>query len=288
MTQNRATSSSKRATPSIKRRRVGAQLRQWRDAVGMPSGDAARAMGWSQARFSRVERGYYRIGRDDVFTLCAKIGVEDQEAIAEVARVAEEPAGKGWWASYADKVSEAYLDFVELEAEAETIRIVHPKVIPGLVQSPLYVREMHSRARSSDPEALIAIRLARQEVLSRAKFHGVIPESAFHAEFESSPGLMEDQLRKLIAATKMEKVTLQILPLTAHPSIGSNGAMTILTFRDPWTPVASIDNPMGGSHTYDPAQVAYLEGEFENIASAALPVDKSRDLLNKYLEGLHQ
>nr|WP_260611673.1 helix-turn-helix transcriptional regulator [Streptomyces sp. WAC04770] len=267
---------------------MGAQLRQWRDAVGMPSGDAARAMGWSQARFSRVERGYYRIGRDDVFTLCAKIGVEDQEAIAEVARVAEEPAGKGWWASYADKVSEAYLDFVELEAEAETIRIVHPKVIPGLVQSPLYVREMHSRARSSDPEALIAIRLARQEVLSRAKFHGVIPESAFHAEFESSPGLMEDQLRKLIAATKMEKVTLQILPLTAHPSIGSNGAMTILTFRDPWTPVASIDNPMGGSHTYDPAQVAYLEGEFENIASAALPVDKSRDLLNKYLEGLHQ
>ncbi|PRH81089.1 XRE family transcriptional regulator [Streptomyces solincola] len=278
----------KRATPSIKRRRVGAQLRQWREAVEMPSGDVARAMGWSQPRFSRVERGYYRIGRDDVLDLCKKIGVDDPKGVEEVARVAEEPAGKGWWASYADKVSEAYLDFVELEAEAETIRIVHPKVIPGLVQSPLYVREMHSRARSNDSESLIAIRLARQEVLSRAKFHGVIPESAFHAEFESSPGLMEDQLRKLIAATKMENVTLQILPLKAHPSIGSNGAMTILTFWHPWTPVASIDNPMGGSHTYDPAQVAYLEAEFERISSAALPVDQSRDLLNEYLEGLHK
>ncbi|QKZ20327.1 helix-turn-helix domain-containing protein [Streptomyces chartreusis] len=278
----------KRATPSIKRRRVGAQLRQWREAIEMPSGDAARAMGWSQPRFSRVERGYYRIGRAEVIDLCAKIGVDDPEAVEEVARVAEEPTGTGWWASYADKASEAYLDFVELEAEATSIRTVHPKVIPGLVQSPRYVREMHTSARSNNPESLIALRLARQEVLSRAQFHGLIPESAFHAEFESSPGLMKDQLRKLIDAAEMENVTLQILPLKAHPSVGSNGAMTILTFRHPWTPVASIDNPMGGSHTYDPAQVAYLEAEFENIASSALPVDQSRDLLSEYLEGLHQ
>lgn len=256
----------------------------------MPSGDVARAMGWSQARFSRVERGYYRISRNEVFDVCAKIGVDDLEGVEEVARVAEEPTGKGWWASYANKagVSEQYLDFVELEAESETIRIAHPNVIPGLVQSPGYVREMHSSARSKDPESLIAIRLARQEVLSRAKFHGLVPESAFHARFESSPGLMKDQLRKLIDASNMENVTLQILPLAAHPSYGSNGAMTILSFRHPWTPVASVDNPMGGLHTVDADQVAYLEAEFEDIASAALTVDESRDLLNEHLEGLHQ
>ncbi|MBT2396250.1 helix-turn-helix transcriptional regulator [Streptomyces sp. ISL-100] len=278
----------KRATPSIKRRRVGAQLRRWREEMGMPSGDAARAMGWRQDRFSRVERGYYRVTRDEVLDLCAKLGVDDPEGVAEVARVAGEPAGTGWWAAYAPKVSEAYLDFVELEAEAETIRIQHPKVVPGLVQSPGYVREMHSSARSNDPESLIAIRLARQEVLSRAKFHGLIPESALHAQFASGPGLMRDQIRKLLDASEMPNVTLQIVPLTAHPAYGSNGAMTILTFRNPWTPVASVDNPMGGSHTYDPEQVAYLEAEFDNIASAALPVDKSRDLLNEYLEGLHK
>ncbi|MFI9052413.1 helix-turn-helix domain-containing protein [Streptomyces sp. NPDC053427] len=278
----------KRATPSVKRRRVGGQLRRWREAAGMPSGDAARTLGWSQARFSRAERGYYRIGRNQVKSLCAEIGIDDPEGVEEVARVAEEPTGKGWWASYSDEVSEAYLEIVELEAEAETIRITHPKVVPGLLQSPGYVREMHTSARSNKPESLIAIRLNRQEVLSRAKFHGLIPESAFHAQFESGPGIMKDQLRKLIDTSNMENVTLQILPLTAHPSIGSNGAMTILTFRHPWTPVASIDNPMGGSHTYDPAQVAYLEAEFDNIASAALSVDESRDLLNEYLEGLHK
>ncbi|MEU6482582.1 helix-turn-helix transcriptional regulator [Streptomyces sp. NPDC046887] len=280
----------KRATPSIKRRRVGAQLRQWREAAGMPSLDVARAMGWSQARYSRVERGYYRISHDEVQKLTTAIGVDDPEGVEEVARVAEEPTGTGWWASYANggRVSEQYLDFVELEAEAKTIRIMHPKVIAGLVQSPGYVREMHSSARSNDPESLIAIRLARQEVLSRAKFHGIVPESAFHARFQSGPGIMKDQLRKLIDASTMENVTIQILPLTAHPAYGSNGAMTILTFRHPWTPVASIDNPMGGTHTVDPDQVAYLEAEFEDIASASLSVDESREILNQYLEGLHQ
>ncbi|MFJ5811855.1 helix-turn-helix domain-containing protein [Streptomyces sp. NPDC093093] len=280
----------KRATPSIKRRRVGAQLRQWREASDMPSGDVARAMGWSQARFSRVERGYYRVLRNEVFDLCAKIGVDDPEGVAEVARVAEEPTGKGWWTSYANKVgiSEQYLDFVELEAEAETIRVQHPKIIPGLLQAPGYVREMHSSARSKDPESLIAIRLARQEVLSRAKFHGLISESAFHARFESGPDLMKDQLRKLIDASNMENVTIQILPLTAHPSYGANGATTILTFRHPWTPVASVDTSTGGSHMDDPDQVSYLEDEFDHLSSAALPVDESRDLLKKYLEGLHQ
>lgn len=254
----------------------------------MKSGDAAKLMGWDTTRLSRIERGLYRIAADEVRDFCERLGVDDPAGVEEVARVAEEPPGTGWWAPYADRVSQAYLDFVELEAEAETIRTIHPKVVPGLVQSPGYVREIHSSARSNHPESLIALRLARQEVLSRAQFHGLVPESAFHAQFDSGPALMRDQLRKLLDASEMPNVTLQIVPLTAHPSYGSNGAMTILTFRHPWTPVASIDNPMGGSHTYDPDQVAYLEAEFDNITSAALPVDKTRDLLTQYLEELHQ
>lgn len=245
-------------------------------------------MGWSQARYSRVERGYYRISHDEVYKLTAKIGVDDPEGVEEVARVAEEPTGKGWWSSFSDKVTEAHLDFVELEAEAETIRVQHPKIIPGLVQAPGYVREIHSTSRSENPETMIAIRLARQDVLSRAKLHALVPESAFHAQFNSGDDVMKDQLRKLIDASKMENVTIQILPLSAHPSYGANGATTILTFRHPWTPVGSVDTSIGGSHTSDPDQVRYLEAEFDHLSTAALPVDKTRDLLKEYLEGLHK
>ncbi|MEU8540868.1 helix-turn-helix transcriptional regulator [Streptomyces sp. NPDC048717] len=281
---------AEKVTPSLSRRRVGAQLRRWRELMGVSSGDAAAFMGWSQARYSRTERGYYRISSDQVSALCKFLGIDDPEGVKEVGRVADQPIGTGWWAPHAKDgtINSAYLDFVELENEAETIRSVHPKVVAGLVQSPGYVREMQSSARSSSPESMIALRLARQHVLSRAKFHGIIPETAFLADFKSDPNLMKDQLRKLLDVSQMDNVTLQILPAAAHPAYASNGAITIFTFHHPWTSVASIDNPMGGSHTFEHDQVAFLEAEFDDIASAALPVDTSRDLINQYLEGLHQ
>ncbi|MCC2275444.1 helix-turn-helix domain-containing protein [Streptomyces sp. ET3-23] len=275
---------------------MGAQLRRWREAVEMPSGDIARAMGWSQARFSRVERGYYRITREEVYSLCAKLGVDDPDGVEEVARVAEEPTGTGWWAPYAGRIGQNYMDFIELEAEAETIRVQHPVIIPGPLQSPGYVREMIARAPTAvsaeRAELLVSIRMARQEILARTekpvKVHALVPESSFHAQFESGPAIMRDQLRRLLDVSDMPNVTVQIVPLTAHPTYGANGAMTLLTFRQPWTMVASIDNPMGGTHTEDPDQVEFLEREFDGIASIALPVDESRDLVSKYLEGLHK
>lgn len=262
----------------------------------MKSGDAAKLMGWDTTRFSRIERGLYRISGDEVRDLCAKLGVDDKPAVDEVAKVAEEPPGAGWWAPYTDRVSPNYLDFIELEAEAETIRIQHPVVIPGPLQSPGYVREMITRAPTAvsaeQAEMLVSIRMARQEVLTRTekpvKVHALVPESAFHAKFSSGPAIMRDQLRRLIDASDMPNVRLQIVPLTAHPTFGANGAMTILSFRHPWTMVASVDNPMGGTHTEDPAQVSFLEREFDGIASIALPADKSRDLLTEYLEGPHK
>ena len=260
----------------------------------MPSGDVARAMGWSGPRFSRVERGYYRIGRDEVYDLCAKLDIDDPEGVKEVARVAEEPIGTGWWSAYASKIGQNYLDFIELESEAKTIRIHHPVVIPGPIQSAGYAREILTRAaiRKEDRgEMLVSIRLARQEILAReepVQFHALVPEPALHARFDSGPGIMTDQLRKLLDVAKMPNVKLQVVPLTAHPAFVTKGPMTLLTFRHPWAPVASVDNPMGGSHTEEAEQIQFLEAEFDAIGSIALPVDESRDLISEYLEGLHK
>ncbi|MFF1343920.1 helix-turn-helix domain-containing protein [Streptomyces sp. NPDC058290] len=287
----------KRATPTVKRRRVGAQLRRWREeAAGLKPGEGARAVGWDQPKLSRVERGVYTVSAEDVRHLAFTYGISDVAAVDEVARAAEVPPGTGWWAPYANTISPAYLDFIELESEADTIRVEHPVVVPGTVQAPGYAREIIARSPQSitaeHAEKLISIRLARQEILTRTnkpvKFHALVPESALHATFASGRGIMRDQLRKLLDVSELPNTKVQIVPLTAHPTYGSNSSMTILTFNHPWAPVASIDNPMGGNHTEDPEQVRILEAEFDHIASAALPVDKSRDLLIEYVERLHK
>lgn len=258
----------------------------------MKSGDAAKLMGWDTTRLSRIERGTYRISGDEVRSLCAKLGVDDPAGVEEVAKAAEEPIGGGWWAAYAGRIGQNYLDFIELEAEAQTIYIQHPVIVPGLLQSPGYVREILTRAPTAaaeHAEMLVSIRMARQAVLSKAtKLHALVPESALHAQFESGPAVMRDQIRKLLDASEMPNVELQLIPLTAHPTYGANGGVTILSYRHPWANVASIDSSFGGSHTDDAEQVTFLDGEFSAIASIALSVDKSRDLLNEYLEGLHK
>ncbi|OON71847.1 XRE family transcriptional regulator [Streptomyces tsukubensis] len=257
------------------------------------TGEVARRMQWDGTRLSRILRGTYRISGEDVRKLADVVGIEDPEGVEEVARVAEEPLGSGWWAAYAGRIGQNYLDFIELEAEAYELQIQHPVIIPGLLQSPGYVREMITRAPTAvspeHAETLVAIRQARQAVLSKVgRLHALVPESALHAKFESGPALMRDQIRKLLDASQMPNVELQLIPLTVHPTYASNSAITIMSYKHPWAKVATIDSPMGGNHTEDAEQVAFLEKEFAAIANIALPVDKSRDVLNEYLEGTPQ
>ncbi|MFE7580090.1 DUF5753 domain-containing protein [Streptomyces gardneri] len=280
-----------RATPTVMRRRVGGQLRLWRGDI--PSGTAAKLMGWDSVKLGRIERGLYKISYDEVREYVPKLGVDDETGIDAVALAAEEPIGGGWWKPYENDISPALLDFVQLENRARTVRLQHRSIVPGPLQTPAYVREIITRGPNAiDPnvvEMLVAVRLARQEILTRTdkpvRLHAVVPESAFHAVFESGPAIMRDQLRKLIDLSELPHITIQILPLTLHPAYGSNGASTILTFDHPWAPVASVDNAMGGTHSEDPKAVSYLEAEFKGIASAALSVGKTRELLTEYLEG---
>lgn len=261
----------------------------------MRSGDAAKLMGWDTTRLSRIERGLYRISGDDVRDFCAKLGIDDMAGVQEVGEVADEPAGggNGWWRAYDGRVSESLIDFVQLEARARSISTHHPVVVPGLLQTPGYVRELLGRTpvaiKPDHVEMLVSIRLARQEILTRTEnpveLHALIPESAFLAEFHSGPSIMRDQLRKLLDVAALPNVRVQILPLNAHCWHGSNGAMTILGFRHPWVPVVSVDNPMGGTHSEEPEEIDFMERVFEASASAALPVDDSREIITKYLEG---
>ncbi|MFJ4697275.1 MULTISPECIES: helix-turn-helix transcriptional regulator [unclassified Streptomyces] len=280
----------KRAVPTIKRRRVGAQLRRWRGS--MKSGDAAKMMGWDITRLSRIERGTYRVSSEEVRAFAAKLGVDDPEGVEEVALAAEEPAGAGWWVPYTGHVQADLLDFVQMEAEADVIRVQHHAVVPGLLQSPAYIREIigyQSTANSQTLGMMLNLRLARQSVLGKLKrLHAVVPEAALYPKFDQDPGIMRDQMRRLIDATEMPNIDIQVLPLTSHPRYGSNGAITTLSFKHPWAPVASVDGPTGGAHTEEAEMVAFLAGEFEKIAQAALPYDESRVLLREHLERLHK
>ncbi|MFD5425496.1 helix-turn-helix domain-containing protein [Streptomyces sp. NPDC127084] len=279
----------------MKQRRVGEQLARWRTDAELNVREAAHRAGIDFTRLSRLERAAYRVPAQDVRKLAAAYGINDERAVAAVAAAAEEPPGRGWWAPYKDRLAQPYLDFIELEADATDLRVHHPAVVPGLAQTPGYARELIRRSAQEvieeRAETLVAARLGRQEVLSRApsqvRVRFLVAESALHAQFDTGPAVMRDQIDRLIDLSRRRGITVQILPLGMHPAYGSGGALTLLGFDHPWLPAASVDTPLGGEHTDDPAEVSRLEAEFEFIASAALSADESRAVLKAHLERVH-
>lgn len=295
MTWEGASMTQKRATTSVKVRRVAAALRRWREDADLQLREAAARAGVDFTRLSRLERGVYRVPAEDVRRLAAAYEVGDDEAVDAVAAAAAIPPGTGWWAPYAGLVGQSYLDYTELEADAVQIRMFHPVIVPGLLQAPGYARALLARSvkdvGSDRMELLVALRMGRQQVLTRtappATLHAVVPESALHAEIGDGPLVMRDQVRHLLELSERKNVVVQVLPLSAHPALAANGAYTLLSFGHPWLPVISVDTPTGGSHSEDPAEVAFLQAAFEESADEALPADESRDLLKHHIERLN-
>ncbi|MFC8981002.1 helix-turn-helix domain-containing protein [Streptomyces sp. NPDC057411] len=278
---------NKRATKTLNRRRVGAQLRRWREAAGFTSSkEAATALGWNQVNFSRIEQGVYNTVADQVREMAALYKVTDPDLIDEVIRAAEDPHGTGWWSAYRGKVSQALLDFIALESEAEVIRVQHPAVIPGLLQAPGYVREMVKDEANRDQ--LAAVRLARQEVLGRTdspvEFHALISEAALYHRFGDRPEVMKEQLHRLLEVSDRENITMQIVPLDVPAYAAANQAMTVMEFRKPWEPILSIDDSLGGSLVEDAEKVTRLDELFFRVADVSLTAAKSRDLIKAHLE----
>ncbi|MGW5817262.1 helix-turn-helix domain-containing protein [Streptomyces noursei] len=295
MTQKRVSTTQKRAEPTATRVRVGDQLRRWRISKELTNDDAAKRAKWSPTRITRTEKGIYATKGEHVRHLAAAYEIDDPEGIDEVAAKADIDPKDGWWRSRTQIAEAEYLEFIELEDHATTILAQHPTIIPGLLQTPAYAREIIGNATVPNPagrvEALVSIRTTRQGILTRGKnpvrLHALVPEVALRARLTHDPEIMRDQVRRLISTYETSNITVQIVPLDAHPGYCSHGPATILEYPHPWVPLVSVDNPMGGNHTDDDHHVSLTRERFELTSSVALPADKSRDLLKQRLEELH-
>ncbi|MGG2460161.1 helix-turn-helix domain-containing protein [Streptomyces sp. RGM 3693] len=275
----------------MKRRRIGDLLKLLRTAARMTAKDAARLAGVDATRLGRIEQGRYKVTSAQVKALLDAYGVSDEVTRDALCKATGESPRAGWWHQYREELTEPYLDYTALESEAVTIQAQHPVVIPGLVQCASYVRgtlqqSIHppTRARA---DALFAVRMTRQQILTRpvnpTKLHVVIPEAAFFAQFEAGPSVMRDQLRHLITLSEQGNITVQVLALESPPNFGLHQAANLLTFDAPWPSVLHFDNWRGGTLSNDQEEIEAMKQHFDQLSKVALPVEKSRDLMEERL-----
>ncbi|MFD4262303.1 helix-turn-helix domain-containing protein [Streptomyces sp. NPDC058534] len=225
--------------PVVRRRKLGAELRALRTAAGITSGEAARLVGWHQSKVSRIETGTSGAKPADVRLLLDAYGVDDDQLRGLLVMLARSDDASGrhhWWHAYRGVLPPTYRDFISLESQAGAMRTLETTVVPGLLQTPEYAREVTRAAVDGMPEerldTLVEVRLARQDVLRGEpplELSAVLDEAVLRRQV-GGPGVMARQLERLVEAARLPHVRLQVLPFAAGAHIGVTGPFVIFSF----------------------------------------------------------
>ena len=212
-------------SPTVRRRRLAAELRGIRESKGK-SGDAvAAALKWSPSKISRYERARTGLRPREVERLLDYYQITGSHR-ALLLGLAEDAAQKGWWEEFADTLSEDYQQFIGLEHEATSIAIWHVDVVAGLLQTEGYARHIISSYSRVEPVApgmigrLVKVRMQRQQVLDREglQLSVVLDESVLTRRI-GDESVMYEQLQRLAREADRPNLTMRILPLSAQHTV---------------------------------------------------------------------
>ena len=271
-----------RRSPTIRRRRLGAELRRRREEAHVTIDVVADRLGCSPSKVSRIETGHTSATPRDVQDMLEIYGV-DLESTGELVQIAREARQKGWWHPFSPVLTGAYIG---LETAAGSIRAYEQQVVPGLLQTEEYAIAMIRAARSDDTdpqtEQRVRLRMTRQSLLIQDDPIDlqVVLDEAVVSRPVGGDEVMRAQLRRLVEASDLPHVTLQVLPFAAGAHAGMDGTFTILDFPDAEDPgVVFAENATGGLFLEKSDELRKYVSIFERIRSTALPPEESRKVL---------
>ncbi|MEV0360700.1 helix-turn-helix transcriptional regulator [Nocardia sp. NPDC050697] len=200
---------------------LGARLRELRQDAGLTGTELARRAGWHQTKVSKVEYGKTRPTDADIRLWCAAVGAEDQIPDLTATLRGIEAAWIEWRRLLGTGTKRRQQASIRLEAETEVLRVYHPFLIPGLLQTAEYAEGVlrsvvEFQQVPDDIDAGVAKRMERQQILYRRKhrFHFVLAEQALRTTV-GTDRTMIGQLDRLLAVIGMPRVVLGIVPADA-------------------------------------------------------------------------
>ena len=283
---------SERAGPTVRRMLVGAKLRRLRTDIGLSREEAAQAIRASAWKIHRLENGQVGFKQRDLVDLLALYQVTDPDEIDELLTLAREANVPGWWQHYGDVLPQWFRTYVDLESAATLIRTYEGMFVPGLLQTDDYMRAVIRDASLESSEEVgrrVRLRMARQILLTREhppRLWAVMDEAALRRPVGGRE-VMRGQLERLIDATKLPNVTLQVLPFGAGAHPAMVGAFSILRFADRELPdVVYLEHLTNAVYLDKRAEVERYLDVMELLCVDSEPPAKTVDLLTKILNQL--
>jgi transcriptional regulator with XRE-family HTH domain len=273
--------------PTVRRRRLGTELRRLREAQSIKLEEVAEKLGLAASTLSRIETGKAPTRSAYLSAMCDLYGVSDPTQRQVLSEMAREGHRKGWWAAYEELLPTGFSIFVGLEAEASSLRAFESLLVHGLLQTQEYALAVTTTVRRKlshdEVERLVALRMQRQEVLLRSDplELWLIMDEAVIRRTMGPPDLMRRQLDHLVSASMWPNVTIQVLPFTSGPHPSLNGPFCIIEFPERFDPDVVYTESVGG-HTYleRDKDVRMCTESFDLLRAAALSPADSTDLIS--------
>lgn len=277
--------------PTVLRRLLGAQLRRLRERQGITREEAGYAIRASGSKMSRLELGRVGFKERDVADLLTLYGVTDDTDRDTLLALAQDANSPGWWHRYGDVLPGWFETYVGLEEAAALVRTYEVQFIPGLLQTEEYARAVISLGNSASPpeeiEQRVSLRITRQKLLTRGdapRLWAVVDEAALRRPI-GGRDVMRGQIERLIEATKLPGVILQVLPFRVGGHTAEAGAFTILRFPESDLPdvvyVEQLTNALYLDRRDDVD--SYMEA-MERLCVVSAPPDNTAEILSRILQ----
>lgn len=253
-----------------------------RQAAAMTTSQVTKELGWAAGRVNHLESGRHGTDPSALRDLMRLYGIEDAERVEAVLALGRQARQHGWWHSYTDVLDGDYLGF---EAEASTVSVYQPAVIPGLLQTPEYAAES-ARASGAvteeDIERVVAARQERQKLLDGdLEVFAILDENAIR-RLHYAPAVAVPQLDQLLRfADELNRITIQMLPFSAglHASMGSG--FVILDYESDLDPsLIYLEGRTGGTFLEKTPELGDYRRVFASLMRAAFSEAETIKVLN--------
>ncbi|MFB9853802.1 helix-turn-helix domain-containing protein [Micromonospora andamanensis] len=258
------------ATP--RSRRLGRELRKLREAKGLTGEETAKLVRCSTSRISRIESGEIKPRAGDVMELLVTYGIRiDEEPGTSLLELARDLREEGWWQRLGGK----YATYIAYETEAAELKNFEPMLVPGLLQTERYAREVNIIGRETDPatvEQRVVARMTRQEVLHRQptplRLHAILSEASLRTEV-GGPEVLREQLHHLVKVSQLPNVTIQVLRFEAGAHLADSSGFALLSFEHDDPPLGYIETLAGELFLESSRDLARLSAAYDNLRMLA-------------------
>jgi hypothetical protein len=210
---------------------------------------------------------------------------QQREGLIQLAR---EAGQRGWWHRDFGDLQVAAL--VDLEHAASSIRTYLSVLVPGLLQTKEYARAVIEAAypnlanQPAEVDRRVELRLRRQAVLAGdepLKLWVVLGEAVLRRPV-GGPQAMRQQLERLVEASDLPNVSLQVLPFEAGEHPAMDGDFTIVGFADPVDPdVVYLEHSVSDLYLEDVSAVRRYSLLFDALSNMALSPKESTAMLTR-------